>query len=112
MTGRTLMDQHTHTSTQTNPHQPLFRAETLPAWFEAAYQSLAVEGTRVLALGHKVMEAAGAGAGEEEEEDRGKVEWELAFAGLAAFSTQIRADSRRVIRQLTDAGRRVECVGV
>ena len=112
MTGRTLMDKHTHTSTQTNPHQPLFRAETLPAWFEAAYQSLAVEGTRVLALGHKVMEAAGAGAGEEEEEDRGKVERELAFAGLAAFSTQIRADSRRVIRQLTDAGKRVECVGV
>jgi magnesium-transporting ATPase (P-type) len=82
--------------------QPLFRAETLPGWYEAAYQSLAVEGTRVLALGHKVMDAGEAAGGEEE--DRGKVEQGLAFAGLAAFSTQIRADSRRVIRQLTDAG--------
>jgi magnesium-transporting ATPase (P-type) len=64
-----------------------------------------VEGTRVLALGTKSMGMeGGAGAGAGAEEDRGEVEQGLAFAGLAAFRTQIRADSRRVVKQLTDAG--------
>lgn len=65
-----------------------------------------MEGTRVLALGYKPMQQEGA----EAEADRGHVERSLAFAGLAAFRTQIRADSPRVIKQLIDAGTCVRLV--
>jgi hypothetical protein len=85
-------------------HKPLFRPESLPPWYESAYQSLAVEGVRVLAMGYRQLpqeETAAAAGG-----DRGRVEQPgtLTFAGLAAFRTQIRRDSRRVIKQLADAG--------
>lgn len=112
-TIRSLKKLSTHINTQSHHHhnptttQPLFRPETLPAWYESAYQSLAIEGTRVLALGYKPLlppkddnESAAAGA----EEDRGHVEQGLAFAGFAAFRTQIRTDSRRIVKQLKDAG--------
>jgi cation-transporting ATPase 13A1 len=82
--------------------KPLFTPSSLPPSYDSSYQSLAIEGTRVLALGYKEEEGGRVDEGGGEGGREG-VESGLVFAGFAAFRTVLRADSKEVIEQLIKA---------
>jgi cation-transporting ATPase 13A1 len=80
---------------------PLLKPSSKPLWYEGVYRRLAMNGTRVLALAWR--------EGGDPHAERAAVESNLTFAGFAAFTTRVRADTAEVIAQLKGAGMAV-CV--
>jgi manganese-transporting P-type ATPase len=79
----------------------LLREESRPSWYMPAYQALADQGVRVIALAYKEVREGEDLPGRWE--DRAFAEANLTFAGLAAFHAPIRADSKDVIDHLRRA---------
>lgn len=67
------------------------------AWYDATYQSMASDGTRVIALAWKQVPKGS-------QSDRDSLEKNLVFAGFAGFRTRIRADSAESVVHLHRAG--------
>eukprot|EP00616_Rhizochromulina_sp_CCMP1243_P017602 CAMPEP_0119000990 /NCGR_PEP_ID=MMETSP1173-20130426/64353_1 /TAXON_ID=1034831 /ORGANISM="Rhizochromulina marina cf, Strain CCMP1243" /LENGTH=1550 /DNA_ID=CAMNT_0006952493 /DNA_START=19 /DNA_END=4671 /DNA_ORIENTATION=+ len=85
----------------------LLREGEKPTWYDEAYNSLAEEGMRVLALAYKQCGPLNAATSGTEDERRGWVESDLLFAGFIAFTCKTRSDSPTVIKALIQSSHEV-----
>lgn len=78
----------------------------VPAWYERTFLSLAHDGARVLALGHRVLPQKGS-VESIRALPRSQVESKLDFVGFLVFRCPLKKDSRAAVNLLKESGHRV-----